>query len=120
MLDSIQCIDESGQWLETHDFRFRVNWLPSTNAVIAAIRPEGISLHTTDASEEDVEFKVYAVLPAGPEVFVHVVRGDVTLVVRMPPGLALEMDERVWVRIDPSGVNLYDPSTRSLIQPDNA
>ena len=108
--------DETGKWLVAQDFKLPVSWLPGTDEIVAAIRPESISLHVKQASQT-VEFKVYAVLPAGPEVFVHVVRGDTRFVVRMPPGPYLEMDQIVWITVDTDAVNYYDVETGLLVQP---
>lgn len=110
--------DETGKWLVAQDFKLPASWLPRADEIVAAIRPESISLHIEHAPQA-VEFKVYAVLPAGPEVFVHVVRGDTTLVIRMPPGLQLEMDQTVWITVDPSAVNYYDVGTGQLVEPFN-
>jgi len=105
--------DSDGNWLEVQDFRLAAGWLPPTESTIAAIRPECISLEDHE-TRGHVEFKVYAVLPAGPEVFVHVVRGEITLVIRMPPGLHLEMDQRVWIAARPDAINFYDADSGQL------
>lgn len=111
--------DESGKWLKVQDFRLSAAWLPERNEVIAAIRPESIALHVEQVPDA-VSFNVYAVLPAGPEVFVHIVRGDTMLVVRMPPGLELVMDQSVWVTVDPGALNYFEVEGGQLVSPSAA
>jgi len=107
---------ETGNRLRVKDFTIPAAWLPDRKEVIAGIRPENITLHT-DQAPDTVEFSVYAVLPAGPEVFVHVVRGDITLVARTAPGLKLAMDQSVWVGIDSSAINYYEVVGGQLVAP---
>jgi len=108
--------DATGNRLQVEDFSIPAAWLPDREEVIAGVRPENITLHT-DEAPDTVQFSVYAVLPAGPEVFVHVVRGDITLVVRMGPGLKLDMDQQVWVDIDASAINYYEVEGGQLVPP---
>ncbi|MCD6495386.1 ABC transporter ATP-binding protein [Candidatus Bipolaricaulota bacterium] len=108
--------DATGNRLQVEDFSIPATWLPDREEVIAGVRPENITLHT-DEAPDTVQFSVYAVLPAGPEVFVHVVRGDITLVVRMGPGLKLDMDQQVWVDIDASAINYYEVEGGELVAP---
>jgi len=105
---------DGGLWFQVDDFRLPAAWLPSQEEVILAIRPEDISI-LLHSEPDTVEFKVYGVLPAGPEVFVHVVRGDVRLVVRETHQLELAMDQPIWVRIDPSAINLYNKASGQLM-----
>jgi len=107
--------DETGKLLSAGDFKLPVSRLPEAEEIIAAIRPENISLHR-EPVPGGVEFRIYAVLPAGPEVFVHVVRGETTFVVRMPPGPELQMDQTVWVTVDERSVNYYDVETGDLVR----
>jgi len=111
--------DETGTRLRVKDFNIPAAWLPDRKEVVVGVRPESITLHT-DRTGDTVEFSVYAVLPAGPEVFVHVVRGDITLVARTAPGLTLAMDQSVWVGIDASAINYYDVESGELVPPPRA
>lgn len=105
-------------WLNGDGFRLAADWLPAQHQFIAAIRPENITLSDVE-TPEGVQFSVYAVLPAGPEVFVHVVRDDLTLVCRTPPGVNLAMDQTVWIGIDANNWNFYDKDTGQRIRPTN-
>lgn len=106
--------DDQGKWLQVRDFRLPAAWLPEEEEIVAAVRPENVSL-LPEATPGAVEFQVYAVLPAGPEVFVHVVRGDTTLVARSNPLLNLEMDQSIWIKIDPDAYNYYGKESGQLL-----
>lgn len=106
--------DERGKWLQVGDFKLATAWLPEEEEVFAAVRPEDITL-LLEATPGSVGFQVYAVLPAGPEVFVHVVRGDTKLVVRAKPLQNLEMDQSVWIKIEPEAFNYYGKESGQLL-----
>ncbi len=117
LLNASGRMEAGAAWIVGEDFAWPAAWVPQREQFIAAIRPENIVLSGTETSES-VRFSVYAVLPAGPEVFVHVVRGDITLVCRMPPGVDLDMDQDVWVKADPEAWNYYEVETGQRIRPD--
>jgi ABC-type sugar transport system ATPase subunit len=102
---------------EIGDFTLSAPWAPDMEKVFLAARPEDLIL---SPSPEDgaVEFQVYAVLPAGPETIVQIRRGEVTLVARETHQLELKMDQSVWVRIDPSTMNIYDGASGELVTPE--
>lgn len=106
--------DNQGKWLHVRDFKLPAAWVPEGGEIIATVRPENISL-LTEPAPGAVEFQVYAVLPAGSEVFVHVVRGDTTLVARSGALLNLEMDQSVWIKIDPEACNYYGKESGQLL-----
>ena len=117
LLDVEGQMEDGEAWLVHDGMRFPAKWLPAVQRFIAAIRPENISLSTVPTSR-GVPFTVYAALPAGPEVYVHVVRDDVTLVCRTSPNINLEMDQEVWVDIDEGCWNLYAHDSGRRIRPD--
>lgn len=104
-------------WLEMEAFRLPSSWTPQQQDLIVTARPEDVGLFL-EPEEDAVEFRVYAVLPAGPELIVHVQRDDTTLVIRETRQLELEMDQPVWIKIDPSAINLYDKASGQLLTPD--
>ncbi len=101
-------------WLETEEFKLPAAWFPSQSKVIVAARPEDITI-LLEPEPGAPEFKVYAVLPAGPEAFIQLRRRDRTLVVRESRQIDLRMDQSVWLKIDPSEINLYDEKTGLLL-----
>jgi len=105
-------------WLEMDDIKIQLPWNLLQQEVTAAIRPEEISISVTPI-ENSFEFRVYAVLPSGPEIFVQVKRGHRTFTIRETRQLDLQMDQPVWISIDPSAVNLYDSQSGLLITVEN-
>ena len=86
---------------------------PDIDLQVAA-RPEDVLL-AVEPEPEAVEFQVYAVQATGPEQLVQVRRGDTTLIVRENRGLALQMDQTVWIRFDTAALNLYDSASGQLV-----
>ena len=113
-----QIIQREGKsWLKTDDLTIQISACPVQKEVIAAIRPEDVSLFM-EPRPETTEFKIYAVLPSGPEQYVQVKREDRTLMIRETRQLELNMDQPVWVHIDPSAINLYDRESGAAISMD--
>lgn len=110
-------LQDGKRWLETDDFRVSAAWLPSQANVIIAARPEDFTI-LLEPEPGAPEFKVYAVLPAGPESFVQLRRGYRTLVVRETRQIDLTMDQALWLKLDPSAINLYDESSGLLLTAD--
>jgi ABC-type sugar transport system ATPase subunit len=103
-----QVVQRDGKsWLTTDDISLQLADLLDQKEVTAAVRPEDISLFL-EPQQEATEFRVYAVLPSGPEQYVQVKRGDRTLMIRETRQLDLKMDQPVWIRIDPAAISLYD------------
>ena len=108
-------IHEDGRsYLLTAEFKIPAPGNLTQSAIVIAARPEDFSIQLRPEPELP-EFKVYAVLPAGPETFVQLRRGDRTLVVRESGHIDLRMDQSVWLKINPAAVNLYDEKTGQLI-----
>ena len=103
-----QVVQRDGKsWLTTDDISLQLADRLDQKEVTAAVRPEDISLFL-EPQQEATEFRVYAVLPSGPEQYVQVKRGDRTLMIRETRQLDLKMDQPVWIRIDPAAISLYD------------
>jgi multiple sugar transport system ATP-binding protein len=114
-LFAAQTVVLDGQpWLKVGDFKLPVSWKPRHDRVIAAIRPEDVSI-ALEPGGEAVQFQIYAILPSGPELFIQARRGDKTLVIRETRQLDLQMDQPVWIKIDPSRINLYDETEGLLL-----
>jgi len=84
--------------------------------VVAAIRPEGIQV-LKEESQETFPGEIYAILPAGPEVFLQVKLGNLILNVREITGAFLEVGESVSLRFLPTSVIFYDKTTGLLLSP---
>jgi multiple sugar transport system ATP-binding protein len=116
MLPAKTVLQDGRPWLEMDDFRLPASWIPPRDRAIVGIRPEDVSL-SLNPELNAVEFQVYAVLPSGPELFVQTRRRHTTLVVRETRQLDLQMDQRVWITVDPSAINLYDDTSGLLLTP---
>lgn len=113
-----ETITQDGRaFLEIDDFRLPVPWIPSQNSVVVAVRPEDVKI-SFEPEPNAVQFQIYAVLPSGPELLVQLRRGKTTLVVRETRQLDLSMDQRVWITVNPSAINLYDKTSGSLLIPE--
>ena len=116
-------IEQKGEktWLITEDLNIQMPCPIDRKEVTAAVRPEDISLNM-EPQPGTTEFRIYAVLPSGPEQYVQVKRGGSTLMIRETRQLELKMDQPVWIRIEPSAINLYDrdDGTAVLIEPKNS
>lgn len=110
-----RAVQEKGkQWLVMEPFRLMVPWTLPDDDLIVAMRPEDIKLNLEPVAGA-VEFLVYAVLSAGPEIFIHLRCGDITLVARVGSQMKLEMDQTVWIQVDINNLNVYDRSSGVLL-----
>lgn len=115
---SAQIVRKDGKsWLRSDDLTIQIPHDPVQKEVTAAIRPEDISLFL-EPHPGATEFRVYAVLPSGPEQYVQVKRGGRILMIRETRQLDLNMDQPVWIFIDPSAINLYDCESGAAIAMD--
>jgi len=103
--------------LTAEDITIPIPYCPVQKEVIAAIRPEDINLFT-EPRPGAAEFRIYAVLPSGPEQYVQVKSGARTFMIRETRQLDLKMDQSIWIHIEPSAINLYDPESGSAISTD--
>jgi len=105
-------------WAEMDGIKIPLPWIPAQKEVRAAIRPEDITI-SVNPLENSPEFQVYAVLPCGPEIYVQVKRGNRIIMIRETRQLDLQMDQPVWLKIDPAAVNLYDIQSGLLLISEN-
>jgi multiple sugar transport system ATP-binding protein len=114
LLPARTMLANGGFWLEADDFRLPAAWLPPQERVIISARPEDMSIHF-QPQPDAVEFKVYAIQPTGPEMFVQLKRGNRTVVVRETRQVDLKMDQSVWLSIELSQVNFYDEKSGRML-----
>ncbi len=105
---------DDGTLLEFGPFRQTIDAALPKKRFVAAIRPEDIDLSFKPGLGK-VEFRVYAVLATGPELFADLRSGDTVVVVRLASNVRLEMDQTVWVSIQPGMLNLYEIESGSLL-----
>jgi multiple sugar transport system ATP-binding protein len=111
-------IQEHGQsWLKMEGFKLQLHWPAPEGNVITAIRPEDVRISLT-LEPQALEYKIYAVLPSGPEVFIQARRGKQNLVIREMHQLDLSMDQSIWINFNEKTLNLYDEKSGRLLAPE--
>jgi len=116
----INLLDGTATWAEGKTqvklTSFNIENIPAqaSGAVVAAIRPEDVSLSLTPIPQ-GIEFTVYSALPTGSEIIVNVKRGETMLTVKETRAINFEMDKPIWVTFDPNKINLYDKASGDLI-----
>ena len=82
-----------------------------------AVRPEDIAVYTEPPTEGAEEFRVYAVLSAGPEHIVQAVRNGTTVAARTFTRPELSPDQPVWLIADTAREpNVYDRVTGERVE----
>ncbi len=95
-------------------FSLLANTGHATGPVVLAVRPEDISISTKPVADA-VEFSAYSVLPAGADTTIVAKHGNTELNVREMGISRIKMDERIWLKFDPTLMNLYDKQSSNLI-----
>jgi len=98
------------------DFEIALDWAPTSENIIVAIRPEDVVLDLEPAADA-VEFEVYTVLTAGAELVVQAKRANTIVTICEPRWLELKIEQPIWVRFDPATINLYDKKSGKLLAP---
>ncbi len=111
--------DHGQSWLGMDGFKLLLHWPAPEGRVMAAIRPEDVRISLTP-DPRALEYKVYAVLPSGPELFVQAKRGEQSLVIRELRQMTLSMDQSVWITFNETAVNLYDEKSGRLLAPETS
>ncbi len=111
-------IQQNGSyWLEIDDFKLSAPKISPKDGVVIAVRPEDIRIFL-EPQPDALEFQVYSILPSGPELFIQARRQNRILMIRETRQLDLQMDQPVWVKIDPAAINLYDQTSGRLLTPE--
>lgn len=95
-------------------FRVAANTGNATGKVVIAARPEDIAI-STEPMDGAVEFTAYSVLPSGADSIVLARSGAVEVTVRVMGISTIRIDDKVWLRFDPTTLNLYDKESGNLI-----
>ncbi|MGE5250868.1 MAG: ABC transporter ATP-binding protein [Bacteroidota bacterium] len=98
--------------LET--FSVPANTQRARGPVVLAVRPEDITISTRPIPD-GVEFSAYSVLPSGADTTIVARNGNTEVNVREMGISKVKMDEKIWLRFDPSSLNLYDKESSNLI-----
>ncbi len=87
---------------------------PQFDCVIG-IRPEKVVIHRT-AGEGRIEGRIYSVQSAGSDTTVHVKVGTENILVKEMGIRFYDMDQKVYLEVDPDKANLFDKATGRLVK----
>ncbi|NNK95880.1 MAG: ABC transporter ATP-binding protein [Desulfobacterales bacterium] len=107
-------IDNGGPKLRVQDFDIPINWKPTVENVVVGARPEDIVV-STDLSAHGTEFKVYSVLPNGPDLLLQLHHGKLKLTTRVSHETSIDVDQTVKVTFLPDAINIFKASNGELI-----
>ena len=82
---------------------------------VLAVRPENI-LVSGKKSDDAHMGVVYSSMPAGSETLVHFYVGEVSLLTKEIGLAEYELDEELWLTINPKTTNIFDKHTGNLIK----
>lgn len=104
--------------VEVGDFNFSMDTYSATGENVVAVRPEDIVV-STDPEAESLEFTAYAVLPAGADSTIVAKRNGTEVTIKVMGISTITMDQKIWLKFDPSTLNLYDKTSGNLITNNN-
>jgi ABC-type sugar transport system ATPase subunit len=96
------------------DFNINMDTHIASGKVVVGVRPEDISV-SSEPIQGAVEFKAYSVLPSGADSTIVARKGKNELTIRVMGISEIKMDEKIWLTIDPSTLNLYSEGSGNLI-----
>ena len=105
---------DGANMLDLGKFKIAADTHHATGAVVAAIRPEDITISTT-STPNAIEFKVYSVLPSGADSTIVAQREGIEVTVRVMGNTKIKMDDPIWLTFNPDCINLYDKASGKLI-----
>jgi multiple sugar transport system ATP-binding protein len=86
----------------------------ATGKVAVAVRPEDIAI-STEPEPGAVEFTAYSVLPAGADTTILASLEDIEITVKAMGISKIKMDDKIWLKFDPTTLNLYDKGSGNLV-----
>jgi len=95
-------------------FKITVDTYNATGKVVVGIRPEDIAIIERPEAGA-VEFNAYSVLPSGADSTIVARLNETELTIRVMGISKIKMDEKIWLKFDPSTLNLYDKESGTLI-----
>ena len=100
------------------DFSVSMETHSATGKNVVAVRPEDIIVATGPEPDAE-EFTAYAVLPAGADSTIVAQRGETEITIRVMGISNITMDQKIWLKFDPTTLNLYDKASGNLITCNN-
>lgn len=112
---SLIVISQLGQTVFSRElFTGEMSQAPQFDCVIG-IRPEKVRIYR-DSGEGRIEGHIYSVQSAGSDTTVHVKVGTVNILVKEMGIRFYEMDQKVYLEIEPDKSNLFDKATGHLVK----
>ena len=111
LLDGV--VDGHGS-VKLESFSIAADTRNARGSVVLAARPEDISISTQPVPGA-IEFNAYSVLPSGADTTIVAKSGNIELNVREMGISKIKMDEKIWLKFDPTALNIYDKESGNLI-----
>ncbi len=105
---------DGANMLDLGKFKIAADTRHAIGAVVAAIRPEDITVSTTPAPNA-IEFRVYSVLPSGADSTIVAQCKGIEVTVRVMGNTKIKMDDPIWLTFNPDWINWYDKASGKLI-----
>jgi len=100
--------------VQVGDFNVSMDTHSATGENVVAVRPEDILL-STEPEQDALEFTAYAVLPAGADSTIVAKRKKTEITIKVMGISKITMDEKIWLKFNPTTLNLYDKKSGNLI-----
>lgn len=104
--------------VDLRKFKIAMDTLGVSGEVVVAARPEDIAVSAT-AVPDAVEFRAYSVLPSGADSTIVARRDDMEITIKVMGISKVKMDDKIWLRFDPSTLNLYSKESGNLVVSSN-
>ena len=95
-------------------FSVAVDTHNATGKVMVAVRPEDIAI-STNRVPGAVEFSAYSVLPSGADSTIMARLEDIEITVKVMGISHIKMDEKIWLKFNPTTLNLYEKESGNLV-----
>ena len=96
------------------DFNIKVDTYKSNGKVVVGVRPEDVTV-STSPTPDAIEFTTYSVLPSGADSTIVARLGETELTIRVMGISKIKMDDKIWLKFDPTTLNLYSKETGNLV-----
>jgi multiple sugar transport system ATP-binding protein len=87
----------------------------ASKKVVLGARHSTIRLHKSPV-DASVPAKIYTVEPTGDVTFVQVFLSEAIVNISLPPTVAVESDEQVWLEFDQKRMHLFDGGTELALR----
>ena len=90
--------------------------VPDEKQIELALRPENVTIHFEKSAEADIPATIFALEPLGAEVIVDVKVGEDNIKAAVPSPFDGELDQSVWVSLDPAFTHVLDSTTDEFVR----